>query len=65
MLTSVAQVLDALLFLGVAAALLWFVWRLVVRRLYRVWHIRRLAEKREMRELLAHDPRSESHEQKQ
>ncbi len=56
MLTSVAQLLDALLFLGVAAALLWFVWRLVVRRLYRVWHIRRIAEKRELRELLAQRP---------
>ncbi len=62
MVTTVAQVLDALLFLGVATALLWFVWRLVVRRLYRVWHIRRIAEKREMRELLAHRP--ETHDQK-
>ncbi len=50
MVSTVAQIVDALLFLGVAAALLWFVWRLVVRRLYRVWHIRRIGEKRLMRE---------------
>ena len=64
MVSSIAQVIDALLFLGVAGALLWFVWRVVVRRLYRVWHIRRIAERRELRELLAHDPRPGTHDPK-
>ncbi len=50
MVSSVAQIVDALLFLGVTVALLWFVWRLVVRRLYRAWHIRRIGEARLMRE---------------
>ena len=56
--------MDALLFLGVAAALLWFVWRVIVRRLYRAWHIRRIAEKRELRELLARDSRPETRDHK-
>ena len=50
MLLSVAQIVEALLFVGVAGGLLWFVWRLVVRRLYRAWHIRRIGEDRLMRE---------------
>ncbi len=60
MLSSAAQIVDALLFLGVAGALLWFVWRVIVRPLYRVWHIRRIEEARLMREAAAHH--SETHE---
>ncbi len=51
MVRSIAQIVEALLFVGVAGALLWFVWRLVVRRLYRAWHIRRLGERRLMQEV--------------
>lgn len=57
MVRSLAQIVEALLFLGVAGALLWFVWRLVVRRLYRVWHIRRIGEDRLMREAANRGPR--------
>ena len=59
MVRSLAEIIDALLFVGVAGALLWFVWRLVVRRLYRAWHIRRIGEDRLMREAAsrgAHPP---------
>ena len=64
MVSSVAQVVEALLFLGVAASLVWFVWRLIVRRLYRVWHIRRIGEARLMREAAARAPRPATHDQK-
>ncbi len=50
MLRSLAEIGDALLFLGVAAALLWFVWHLVLRRIYRARHIRQLQTDRLMRE---------------
>lgn len=56
MIITAAQVIEAFLFLGVAATLLWFVWRVVLRRLYRVWHIRRIGEKRELRELMNQRP---------
>ncbi len=59
MLSSAAQIVDALLFLGAAAALLWFVWRVLVRPLYRVWHIRRIEEARLMREAAAHQPQTD------
>ncbi len=59
MFDSVAQIIDALLFVGVAGALLWFLWRVILRRLYRVWHIRRIGEDRLMREAAARDSRPE------
>ncbi len=51
MVRGIAQIVEALLFVGVAAGLLWFVWRVVLRRLYRAWHIRRIGERRLMREV--------------
>jgi len=45
-----AQIGDTLLFLGVLAALLWFLWHLVLRRIYRARHIRQLQMNRLMRE---------------
>ena len=50
MLRSLAQIGDTLLFLGVLAALLWFLWHLVLRRIYRARHIRQLQMNRLMRE---------------
>ncbi len=59
MFGSIAQIVEALLFVGVAGALLWFVWRVILRRLYRVWHIRRIGEERLMREAAARSPHPE------
>ena len=50
MLRSLAQIGDTLLLLGVIATLLWFLWHLVLRRLYRVRHIRQIQMNRLMRE---------------
>ncbi|MBZ5648109.1 MAG: hypothetical protein LAN37_12910 [Acidobacteriia bacterium] len=50
MLRSLAQIGDTLLLLGVIATLLWFLWHLVFRRLYRVRHIRQIQMNRLMRE---------------
>ena len=50
MLRSLAQIGDTLLLLGVIATLLWFLWHLVFRRLYRVRHIRQIQMNRHMRE---------------
>ena len=50
MLRSLAQIGDTLLLLGVIATLLWFLWPLVLRRLYRVRHIRQIQMNRLMRE---------------
>jgi hypothetical protein len=49
-LRSLAQIGDTLLLLGVIATLLWFLWHLVLRRLYRVRHIRQIQMNRLMRE---------------
>ena len=50
MLRSLAQIGDTLLLLGVIATLIWFLWHLVFRRLYRVRHIRQIQMNRLMRE---------------
>ncbi len=56
MLRSLAEIGDALLFLGAAAALVWFLWHLVLRRIYRARHIRKLQMDRLMREAAQRPP---------
>lgn len=62
MVQSVAQVVEGLLFLGVAAGLLWFLWRVVVLRILRARHIRQLQMDRLIRESLARQPRPDNHQ---
>jgi len=40
------------LLLFAAVTLAWFVWHVFGRKYYRAWHIARIRERREMRELL-------------
>ncbi len=53
-MSEVATLIELLLAIGAAIALAWFIWRMFLRRLWRITRIRHFRDRREMDEAAAH-----------
>ena len=52
-MNEVAALIELLLAIGVGLVLLWFIWRMFLRRLWRVTRIRHFRERREIQDAAA------------